>query len=70
MFFITSHLQHKLEVSVQMGFWTKKKSNLLKKKRQIKVTDCQKSVKTETFTLTKDEEIKKCYKLKRQTFNV
>ena len=54
MFFITSHLQHKLEVSVQMGFWTKEKSNLLKKKkRQIKVIDCQKSIKTETFTLTK-----------------
>ena len=55
MFFITSHLQHKPEVSVQMGFWTKEKSNLLKKKkkRQIKVIDCQKSIKTETFTLTK-----------------
>ena len=36
MFFITSHLQHKLKVSVQMGFWTKEKSNLLEKKKTNK----------------------------------
>ena len=56
MFFITSHLQHKLEVSVQMGFLNKRKIKFVenkKKKRQIKVIDCQKSIKTETFTLTK-----------------